>query len=370
MLKAVSMVESPHTDPMSVLLVGYAHGEGGITTHTHWLAHGLAERGHVVRVLSPQPPAGQPECPWPDRGYAVDHYEGAGDALRGFAALGKQRFDVAVVAGTGWKAMGGVLANRRIRRRVFFEVMSGDALGFVDPRRLVHAGFDGIVTMGSAIEDAFCRDFRWRGRRTIIPALPKPLELVASIPDRGMIAPEGKPRAAYFGRLALHKGVGFLVEQWGVLSQHLQSLDIYGTGDEQEAIAARIAELGLGDSIRLHGRYPDEQGYVDLLKQFDMMLLPTTGLEGAPLVLLEGMACGLPFVVNGMGGVSHYANQDSRITSGDIAEFIPAVADLAAEIAAGRIDGSRLQRHYHDNFSYEVLVGQWESYLRTLARGG
>src|SRR3954464_1120174 len=114
MLKAVLMVESLHIDPMSVLLVGYAHGEGGITTHTHWLAHGLAARGHVVRVLSPQPPAGQPVSPWPDRGHAVDHYEGAGDVLRGFSALGKDRFDVAVVAGTGWKAMGGVLANRRI----------------------------------------------------------------------------------------------------------------------------------------------------------------------------------------------------------------------------------------------------------------
>jgi hypothetical protein len=70
-----------------------------------------------------------------------------------------------------------------------------------------------------------------------------------------------------------------------------------------------------------------------------------------------------------MGGVSHYANQDSRITSGDIAEFLPAVADLAGEIAAGRVDGSRLQRHYHDHFSYEVLVGEWESYLHTLATG-
>jgi len=364
------MADSPKVAPMSVLLVGYAHGEGGITTHTHWLAHGLAERGHHVRVLSPQPPAGQPESPWPDRGYAVDHYEGAGDALRGFAALGKDRFDVAVVAGTGWKAMGGVLANRRIRRRIFFEVMSGDALGFVDPRRLVHAGFDAVVSMAQTIEDCFCRDFHWRGKRAIIPALPEPLERIATIPDRGLIAPAGKPRAAYFGRLALHKGVNFLVEQWGALSEHLQSLDIYGSGDEREALVARIAELGLGNSIRLHGRYPDGQGYVDLLKQYDLMLLPTTGLEGAPLVLLEGMACGLPFVVNGMGGVSHYANQDCRITSGNIAEFLPAVADIAGEIGAGRIDGSRLQRHYHDHFSFEVLVGQWERYFRELVGRG
>lgn len=363
------LVGSPKVDPMSVLLVGYAHGEGGITTHTHWLAHGLAHRGHHVRVLSPQPPAGQPESPWPDRGYAVDHYGATRDALRGFAALGSERFDVAVVAGTGWKAMGGVLANRRIKRRVFFEVMSGEALGLADPRRLMHAGFDSVVSMALSIEQNFCRDFHWRGRRAIIPALPEPLELLASIPDRGVIAPPGKLRGCYFGRLAVHKGAGFLAEHWDTLSADLESLDIYGTGEERESIAARIAEQGLGDVIRLHGRYPDGQGYVDLLKQYDLLLLPTIGAEGAPLVLLEAMACGTPFVVNGMGGVAHYANQDCRITSGDIAEFLPAVAEIAAEIACGHIDGSRLQGHYRDHFSYDVLVGQWERYLSELVRG-
>lgn len=354
---------------MSVLLVGYAHGEGGITTHTHWLAYGLALRGHKVRVLSPHPPAGQPVSPWPDRGYAVHHYGGNGDALRGFAALGQERFDVAVVAGTGWKAMGGVLANRRIRRRIFFEVMSGDAIGRFDPRRLVHAGFDAVVSMALSIEQTFCRDFHWRGKRTIIPALPEPLEQIADIPERGPIDPPGKLRACYFGRLAAHKGASYLVEQWETLSAHIESLDIHGTGEEYAVIEGRIRDRGLGDRIRLHGRYPDGQGYVDLLRQYDVLLLPTTGQEGAPLVLLEAMACGTPFVVNGMGGAAHYANRDCRITSGDIAEFLPAVTDFAAAVAKGDIDGSRLQRHYHRVFSFEVLVGQWESYFDTLVRG-
>ncbi|MFA6112616.1 MAG: glycosyltransferase family 4 protein [Sphingomonas sp.] len=356
-------------ESLSILLVGYAHGEGGVTTHTHWLAHGLTQRGHKVRVLSPVPPRDLPESPWPDRGYAVDHYGGAKDMLRGFAALGKDRFDVAVVAGTGWKAMGGVLANRRIKRRIFFEVMSGDAMGKVDPRRLVHAGFDAIVSLATAVQDKVCSEFHWRGKRTIIQALPEPLELLATIPDRGVVAPAaGKIRAVYFGRIVPHKGVGFLVEQWAALSPYLQSVDVYGTGDERAVLEPRIAELGLSDVIRFHGRYPDGQAYADLLQQYDLLLLPTVGLEGGPLVLLEAMACGTPFVANGMGGVPDFDNQDCRVSK-QISGFVAEVADIAGAMAAGQIDGSRLQRHYHDNFSYEVLVGKWESYFRFLVNG-
>jgi glycosyltransferase involved in cell wall biosynthesis len=356
------------SDRLSVLLVGYAHGDGGITTHTHWLARGLVERGHVVSVVSPYPIDGHTVTPWPNPGYSVDYYGGVPDALRGFAALGRKRFDVAVVAGTGWKAMGGVLANRRIKRRVFFEVMSGDVAGIVDPRRLVHAGFDAAIGLATSVDDKFRRNFHWKGKGAIIPALPEPLERVAAIPDRGLIVPTGgKVRAVYFGRLAPHKGVSLLVEQWPTLSERLASLDIYGTGPDAEMLAQRIAEAGLGDVIRLHGRYPDGQGYADLLAQYDLLLLPTVGQEGGPLVLLEAMACGVPFVANGMGGIPDFANQDCRITSGDIDEFVPLVVELADEMVAGRIDGSRLQRHYRDHFSFDVLVGKWEGFLQSVA---
>lgn len=357
------------SDSLSVLLIGYAHGEGGVTTHTHWLAHGLTQRGHKVRVLSPVPPRDLPESPWPYRGYAVDHYGDAKDALRGFAALGKDRFDVAVVAGTGWKAMGGVIANRRIKRRIFFEVMSGDAMGWLDPRRLVHAGFDAIVSLATAVEEKVCSEFHWRGKRIIIQALPEPLEERATIRDRGIVAvPAGKIRAVYFGRVVPHKGVGFLVDQWATLAPYLQSLDVYGTGDQLAELEPQVAALGLSDVIRFHGRYPDGQAYVDLLRQFDLLLLPTVGLEGGPLVLLEAMACGTPFVANGMGGVPDFNNRDCRVSK-DISGFIPAVADIAGAMVVGEIDGSRLQRHYRDNFSFDVLVGKWESYFRFLVNG-
>lgn len=40
---------------MNCLLIGYMHGQGGIQSHTHFLATGLTEHGHSVLVLTPEP---------------------------------------------------------------------------------------------------------------------------------------------------------------------------------------------------------------------------------------------------------------------------------------------------------------------------
>lgn len=125
----------------------------------------------------------------------------------------------------------------------------------------------------------------------------------------------------------------------------------------------QITAAGLADTIALKGRYPDGSAYIDLLKGYDVTLLPTIGEEGAPLVLLESMACGVPFVANGMGGIPDYANPDSAITSGDIQEFTPAVCDILARVRAGTIDRARLQGHYRSTFSTPVLTDRWETFL-------
>ncbi|GMN02435.1 glycosyltransferase family 4 protein [Erythrobacter sp. MTPC3] len=349
---------------MHIILIGYLHNLGGIQTHSHWLAKGLTERGHSVEILTPAPlhgdAPGLPENP----PYDVAEYR----TLRDIAALGRKarpRPDAVIVAGTGWKAMMLALAIKGARRRVFFEVMSGERGGFFDPRLLSRFGFDAIVGQGSGVERKFIREFGWHGPSTVIPALPEPLEVVCSIPDAPALpqSPDGKLRLGFFSRLVGYKGAGFLIENWDRLAQYADTLDIWGTGSAQDEFARAITAAGLEQSVTLKGRYPGGQEYVELLQQYDLTLLPTWGKEGAPLVLLESMACGIPFVANGVGGIPDYANPYCRITSGDISEFLPLYEELASSISRSEIDTKKLQDHYSANFSYDRLVDQWERFL-------
>jgi len=350
--------------PLNVLLLGYAYGKGGIQTHTHYLAEGLRARGHRVTTVTPQRIASYrhslafPNAPPPEI------YSSMSELAR---IVRRVRPDVAVMTGTGWKAMAGMLATPRPCRRIFFEVMSGKRKGPLDPRDLVHLGFHAIVGQGNGVTRRFVQDFKWKGPRLTIPALPEPLERKHEIPRKRPRAPGAGPvRFVYFGRLAPHKNVRLLAQSFRDYAPEGSTLDIWGGGADADAVAEVIAEAGLHGQVRLRGRYPDGAAYIELLQSYDLKLLPTVGEEGAPLVLLEAMACGLPFVANGVGGIPDYSNQDCAITGGDIAEFVPAVRAMVARLQRGEIDPARLQAHYDNNFNFNCLMDRWEGFLRAI----
>lgn len=349
---------------MHIILIGYLHNHGGIQTHTHWLAKGLVSRGHSVEVITPGPQRGDPPCLPQGERYEITEYRTLGDVLR-IGRKTRPHPDAVVVAGTGWKAMSLAYAIKGTRRRVFFEVMSGERNARFDPRDMARLGFDAIVAQGSGVARAFVREFSWSRPHVTIPALPEPLEVVADIPAAPKLPHEGegKLRLGYFSRLINYKGAGWLIENWGRLSQRAERLDIWGTGPAHDEFAKLIDKHGLEDRIALRGRYPSGQEYIKLLQQYDLTLLPTWGKEGAPLVLLESMACGVPFVANGVGGIPDYANPRCAITSGNLDEFLPLYDELAARIARGEIDTEALQDHYRQNFSFERLVDRWETFL-------
>jgi glycosyltransferase involved in cell wall biosynthesis len=349
---------------MRIILIGYLHNHGGIQNHTHWLAKGLAARGHEVDVLTPAQTRGAAAGLPTDTPYAISEYRGLADLLR-FALNRWSGIDAVAIAGTGWKAMALALAIRPVGKRIFFEVMRGQRFDRLDPRSMVHLGFDAIVGQGRDVERVFCRDFRWNKPSVVIPALPEPLDHLCDIrPGRRLPqSPNRKLRLAHFSRLVPHKGAGYLVDNWQHLARHADSLDIWGQGPAHDDLAAKISTAGLADKIALRGRYPRGGDYVTLLQSYDMTLLPTWGNEGAPLVLLESMACGVPFVANGVGGIPDYANPQCEVTSGDLAEFLPLYDRLAERIRSQGFDAASLQAYYRANFGYERLVDRWESFF-------
>lgn len=352
---------------MNVLLVGYMFGRGGIQTHTHFLAEGLIQRGHKVDVISPPATSGDRRPLRRGGSYRLNVYNGLADIANGFAYSRLEIPDVAIVCGTGWKAMAGLLALSTPTRKVFFEVMSGKRNGHIDPRMLIHCGFDAVVGQTSQVEERFCREFGWNGLHLAIPALPEALEKVCEIPLRRVSRHDGMLRLVYFGRLTHHKGLSFLLENWETLAIYNATLDIFGNGPEEAKLATIIKARGLGSKVRLMGTYPEGANYVELMQSYDIKLLPTWGDEGAPLVLLEAMACGLPFVANGVGGISDYRNDDCCITGGDLSDFFRAFDELVNKLKLGWVNPQRLQDHYRQHFSFDALVNRWETFLVELA---
>jgi glycosyltransferase involved in cell wall biosynthesis len=157
------------------------------------------------------------------------------------------------------------------------------------------------------------------------------------------------------------------VQHWERLRLFISELHIFGSGPEERPIKEWIIEKGFADEVHCHGVYPSGQGYVDLISSFDLTLLPTIGEEGAPLVLLESMACGVPFVACNVGGISDYANLDCILCGVDSNDFIEAACAMVSKIKAGQIDRERLQQFYLANFSFLALSHRWCKWLQQIA---
>jgi glycosyltransferase involved in cell wall biosynthesis len=75
---------------------------------------------------------------------------------------------------------------------------------------------------------------------------------------------------------------------------------IAGAGPERLNIEAKIAELGIGDYVRLLGHRSDAEQFAASL---DLNVLPSVSLETLGYSVVEAMFAGVPSVVSDVGGM-------------------------------------------------------------------
>lgn len=369
---------------MKVMLAGYVLGQGGIQNHLKWLAKALIEEGLEAKILSlgiTQSPENDLEMirSLQDDGIEVSVCTPYPNKKRTFNLRKLNRFweirsiinefspDVYLAVGTGWNLYLPPLLTKTNKKLIFHEVMSGVPDSWRDSRWCVCGWFDDVVGQSRNVADTFARCFGWKKPVAALPAIPEPLELTASLPhvsDQKISL--GKAKAALFSRLAPHKQAFWLVQQWDLLKDYLAELHIHGGGAEERVIREYIEAQGIGDRVKCFGAYPTGQAYVDLISSYDLTLLPTIGKEGAPLVLLESMACGVPFVAFGVGGIPDYGvnNPNCMVVNPELPQnFIGAVRQMISQLAQGQISQTETQRYYLENYSFEVLKKAWSSYL-------
>ena len=152
--------------------------------------------------------------------------------------------------------------------------------------------------------------------------------------------------------------VGGLVERKGhhltidaVAAQPGIHLRIAGAGEEEEALKAQIASLGVEDRIRLTGPLP-HSALADFYGAADLSVLASSR-EGWANVLLESMACGTPVVATDVWGTPEVvaAPEAGLLCSRDAASIGTQVAALLENLP-----DRATTRAYAEGFSWDETV--------------
>jgi glycosyltransferase involved in cell wall biosynthesis len=146
----------------------------------------------------------------------------------------------------------------------------------------------------------------------VVPLIELPVPGEAT-PDRILVIANPNPR----------KRLGDLIEALAIVRRDCAGahVRVVGTGDENEMrlLSAKARELGLADAFTLAGVSRDIAG--ELLRSRVVAL--TSGSEGVPTALLEGMAAGRPVVTTDAGHVR-------SIVDDGVEGFVVPVGDVAA----------------------------------------
>lgn len=137
------------------------------------------------------------------------------------------------------------------------------------------------------------------------PGLADRIEFIPNGYDSGLFHYEPKPAQGDFlfvGSFTPVKNPLVLVRAFGLIaSRTSRDLVMIGQGHLGPEIERTVAELGLGDRVRLPGRVPVEQ-LRSYFRDAGVFVLPSA-TEGMPLVVIESLATGTPVVGSAVGAI-------------------------------------------------------------------
>jgi glycosyltransferase involved in cell wall biosynthesis len=153
--------------------------------------------------------------------------------------------------------------------------------------------------------------------------------------ERRLLSPSsGEPALGVLARLIPEKGIAELVDELATDMgppgwSRLLVAGAFQDPSYTRRVKRRVEELGLGDRVRLLGEVEDVPGF---LSSIDALVVPSTGNEAQPTVILEGLAHRIPVVVREPLFSADYADLPvvPFADSGDLAE---ALRDLPAPAA-------------------------------------
>lgn len=120
--------------------------------------------------------------------------------------------------------------------------------------------------------------------------------------------PGHRPVVGYIGQIAPHKGTDLLIKAFQDLPENSAELLIYGPADQDPAYMATLKELADGHAVAFMGTFPS-QDMARILRQMDLLVIPSRWYENSPLVLLNALATHTPVLVADVAGMTEFLEQ-------------------------------------------------------------
>ncbi|SFV34857.1 Glycosyltransferase involved in cell wall bisynthesis [Devosia crocina] len=358
---------------------------GGLFRHVADLTRGLHARGHHV-------------------GLVVDSLAGdaqTGDrlaALKQFADLGIHLLPMPRLLGSG--DLSTPLAVRRLARELDADILHGHGAKGGLYARLARLGSNrtaslytphgGVLHFGAGSTSG--KLFHWLERRlmaqtdalifesefarnTYARIIAEPTcrtEVIFNGLDPAEFAPlsqgEDKHDFVFVGELRDLKGIFPLIEAMTRLRRpdgDAATLVMAGDGPQRSALEARIAELSLGDRVRLVGSQPARSVFA----QARFAVVPSLA-ESLPYVVMEATAARLPVVATHVGGIPEICDgtTDTLVTPGDAEALRRAMQAMLDQPEMAEAEMEKRLARVRAQFSVETMVERIAALYRQVLR--
>lgn len=171
----------------------------------------------------------------------------------------------------------------------------------------------------------------------------------------------------YVGRLALIKGVDLLAGAFAELSRRVPNakLLIVGSGEEERRIRSVLSPQIASGAVHLQARTAQEQ-LPPWYRAMDVLVMPSR-YETMSNAVLEGMACGVPFLATDVGGSRNLSRTGAGWivppeSDGALCEQMNALAVSPATCVSY---GQRARLYVHERYSWTRSAERLEQIVRT-----
>ena len=186
----------------------------------------------------------------------------------------------------------------------------------------------------------------------------------------GKLIEDGQVTLLYHGRVDRRKGALDLVDamamlrnggRWTVGGSRISTvrLLVSGIGPDSDAVAERVRELGLEDTITLTG-YADYEIVPTIYQRGDVFVSPTYA-EGFSNTILEAMASGLPIVSCDTVGVVDCLRDDDNallVPPADVAALAAAIERMVNDASLRARLARRAYDEVQDQYAWPTIAHQ------------